>query len=353
LPIDYVSREFKYKSLSNRGEDLLSIAEKYRFDLAFGAHVKLNEEAVSKFSAWISKLQSKAPTPEDWSNPELWLEDSWGQENVSQFFALGNSINFRYWSAGSQGGLNYCEGPKGGKTYRGAFYMWRSLRLFCQKDPSLLDASRLAKITLNEMRTIFKDDSGMDTMPALDERLLNWNDLGAKLRDYWGGKFYNLLKAAGQSLFLFVQFSRQFRAFDDPLCKMTMVNAIMHQQRGLVNFNQKPLPGIDYQLLKQLLRNGILELDKSLEGKVTTGKILGLEEARELRNAGLYSFIQLMKTSGISGDIIDNMYWLNRNACDTESPVCKIHGKENQCIFYGICPERVQLKIPYEMTRYY
>jgi hypothetical protein len=331
----------------------MSIQQRYRLNLQFGEHAKVDDNAVSRFSDWLKAKGVTTAQPQQWRDPDLFPEDSCGLQAISQFFALGNSINFRYWAYDSSGSISYCEGKKGGKPYRGAFYMWRSLKTAYDRDPSFLDADKLASITLQEVRELFKDDNGREVMPALDERTTNWNDLGAKLRDYWSGQFLNLVRDTNKSLFLFVQFSRQFRAFDDPLCKMIMVNAIMHQGRGLVSFDERPVPGIDYELLKQLMRNGIVQLDKSLEAKVSKGELLFPKEAKELRMAGLYAFIRMIENTGLSGDILDNKYWLNRTACRTDAPVCKTPGMEDKCIFYGVCPEKVELKIPYELTRYY
>ena len=331
----------------------LAISEKYKLELRHGDHVSVDEKAINDFSEWILKRGVAKAAPQQWRDIELYPEDSCGREDISQFFTLGNSINFRYWWFDPDGKLHYCEGNKGGKHYRGATYMWRSLMMSYEVDRSFLEANKLAGISVDEVRAIFRDDNGMDVMPALEERAQNWRDLGAKLRDFWGGRFFTLVEEANQSLFLFVQYSRQFRAFDDPLCKMIMVNAIMHQGRGLVSFDEKPFPGIDYELLKQVMRNGILELDAVLEAKVSNGQMLSFEESSELRRAGLFAFIKIMEATGVSGDILDNLYWFNRVACKTDTPVCKIQGKEKDCFFYGICPEKVGLKILYELTRYY
>src|SRR5207249_5878569 len=148
-----------------------------------GAHVSVDEQSLSKFAKWIATRFDKSIKPEAWRDSELWPEDSQGADIVSQFFALGNSINFRYWDL-QDGIFTYCEGPKGGKNYRGAFYMWRSLKINCDKTHnSLLSADVLSSIGLDEIRTMFKDDNGRDVMPALGERHRNWQDFGRKLKN--------------------------------------------------------------------------------------------------------------------------------------------------------------------------
>jgi len=329
----------------------LDIASEFRLDLQHGTQVKINHEMVQRYEKHLRERLGER-RPFDWRNPDLFLEDSEGKELVSQFFAVGNSINFRYWSRRPGGA--YCEGRKGGEDFRGANYMWRCLKV-CHDNGEypILEAKSLARIGLSDARAIFRSDSGKNVMPAVRERVLNWRDLGRKLNDYWSGCFFNLVEEVGKSLRLFVNFSRQFRAFDDALCKMTMVNAIMHSGRKLISFDESIFPGMDYELLKQQMRNGILELNKNLRAKITGGKLLSPAESRQLRNAGLAAFLDIMKGTSIAGDILDNVWWSNRTKCETYRPVCKVEGKQNECFFYGICPERVEYSIPLEITRYY
>jgi len=96
-----------------------------------------------------------------------------------------------------------------------------------------------------------------------------------------------------------------------------------------------------------------LEPDKNLRLKITAGKLLSQAESREMRNAGPAAFLNIMKGTGIAGDILDNVWWSNRTKCETYRPVCKVEGKQNECFFYGICPERVEYLIPADKTRYH
>ena len=74
----------------------------------------------------------------------------------------------------------------------------------------------------------------------------------------WGGEFVNVVDAARGSLTRFAELSATFRAFDDPVRKLTMVNAIMLAGSGLTHFDEEPLPGIDYHLIKQAVRQGLV-----------------------------------------------------------------------------------------------
>lgn len=327
----------------------MSISNSLFLKLTFGNLVELDYEVLNQVCDFLSKNKNQYQRkPMDWRNTHYWPDDSEGVYVVSQFFAIGNAINFRYWWRGNRGAYGYCKGVKGKSSERGAYYMWRALRL-CQKAAviPILDSKKLSKISISEMKHIFRDDKGHDLMPALKERQRNWRDLGHKLLEYWDGQFYNLVKTAQNSLFDFVRYSRQFRAFDDPLCKMVMVNSIMHQGRGIVKFKTPIFPGIDYQLLKQQMRMGIVVPKGRLMKKLISQEILTHNEARELRNAGLHSFLHIMERTGIPGDVIDNIWWTNKRICRDQQPQCE------GCLFSNICRRKQEYGIPREITRYY
>jgi len=333
----------------------MMIVDRLRLNLQFGKYVELDYGVLDKICELTSKEDAyKFYKPYSWDDPHYWLENDKGMKDVSQYFTVGNAINFRYWWIAENSRINQCHGMKGGMDVGGAMYMWRSLRMCYDKETyPILDAYKLAKISITDLKVIFQDDNGNVPLPLLEERLKNWRDLGKKLCEYWGGEFYNLLKETKNSLYNFIQYSRQFRAFDDPICKMTMVNAIFHQGRGITKFRETIFPGIDYQLVKQQLRIGILAPKETVKNKLIHGELLSEEEARELRNACLKAFIYIMKKTNIAGDIIDNKWWFNRQNCKDEDPVCQNSETINTCLFSKVCEKKIQYKRPLENTRYY
>lgn len=324
------------------------LIEKLRINLDFGKFVQIDKQKEKEIEKYmISKKEFEEYKPYDWSNYNFWIPNEKGKDVVSQFFALGNSINFRYWDL-KDGNFVYCKGIKGGIEASGAKYMWRCIKTAYESGNfDIFNAKKLANMKIDQIKDIFRGDNRNIPMPHLEERLKNWNDLGWKLNEYWDGEFYNLIKEVGKSLYQFIQFSRQFRAFDDPLCKMTMVNTILHQGRAITKFKEDAFPGIDYQLVKENLRIGVLMPNNRTAEKLKNRKFLSKEEMREIRNACLKVFLYLMKETGIKGEIMDNKWWLNSKKCLENSPNC------NECIFSPICEKRVSYKIPLEITRYY
>lgn len=330
------------------------VAQALSIDFSPSPIVAVDNERVRLVCNQIKERQDFAQyNRERWDNPLFWNVDDTAF-NRSQFFAIGNAINFRYWEIqGKQ--IVSAKGIKKGTEFRGALYMWRCLSN-CLEDRSypILDASFLANISETEFDAIFSADTSHNPLSVgKEERLKNLRDLGSKLKAKWNNSFYNLVEASGSSLIEFSKLSGEFLAYDDPCYKLTMVNAILHSGSGLVKFDADPLPGIDYQLLKQLLRIGILVPTPALATKIKQKETLTSNEASELRRVALNAFVQIASNTGISGEILDNKWWWNRLKCLDEFPVCVDDRTATECPFYGSCKQDIGFTIPLEITRYY
>lgn len=297
---------------------------------------------------------NKSTGPFRWDDPTFYPPDGTAAVDVSQFFAIGNTINFRYWTRGSIGRIAFPTGNKGGVLCGGSRFMWRCLRVTIERGQfPLLDAKFLEHLRLGEARQILSTDEGRSLTPVIPERVTNLRDLGTQLHRDWEGKFFNVVRAAGSSLDKFASLSMTFRAYDDPLFKLSMVNAIMHQGRGLVRFNGEFLPGIDYHLVKQVLRQGVVLPPSKIRDKLQSYTLITKSESAALRTTVLYALLLIARTAGIRVDVLDNLYWSNGRRCDESTPVCKIRGREQECPFLDSCDKRVELRMPLESTRYY
>ena len=175
-----------------------------------------------------------------------------------QYLSVGNAINFRFWK--QQDGLVIpAVGFLDGQYLRGSMYMWRRLRIAVERCELSIDANDLVSLDEADLVRAFIDGHGLSPLQSgIDQRLANLRDLGANLQANWGGLFGNVIRAADGSLAKFARLSATFRAFDDPVRKLTMVNAIMLVGSGLASFDPDPLPGVDYHLIKQALRQGLV-----------------------------------------------------------------------------------------------
>ncbi len=288
-----------------------------------------------------------------WDDPTFWHPEGSVAER-SQYFAIGNAINFRFWQL-VEGDVVPSSGVLGGQRLTGAMYMWRCLRRCLDNSRlPLFQASFLSSLTEEQFDEIFADDFGINPLAvARDDRILNLRDLGHQLERDWAGRFYNLVKATKGSLTEFARFSGGFRAFDDPLFKLTMVNTILHLGSGIVEFDAEPLPGIDYHLLKQALRQGVLVPNRSIAKKLEKQLLLSEHEGYELRRAALNAFVDISAGAVLSGEVLDNRWWWNRLKCRTYDPICLDPKSAGECPFFGPCAQRTKLGMPLEETRYY
>lgn len=287
--------------------------------------------------------------PVSWDDPLFWnVEDDPAAR--CQFIAVGNAINFRFWAL-EAGRVRPAGGEIEGAAFRGSMYMWRRLRVAVARGELSLRAEDLAELDLAAFRRAFADDDGACPLdPAAEDRVANLRDLGEQLARRWGGRFEAVLLAAEGSLERFAALSAQFRAFDDPVRKLTMVNAIMLAGSGLAAFDREPQPGIDYHLVKQALRQGLVEPGPAVARKLAAGELLSEAESLPLREATLRALEAVGAAAGVSTAVIDNLYWLNRRVCADAEPACL---RSEPCPFAEACARRTDLGMPLELTRYY
>ena len=328
----------------------MDLIEKLKINLFFGDYIKINQEKTEELIDFhIKNKIFKENKPYDWSDKNFYLEkDRYSSEEISNFFTIGNSINFKYWDNKNKQ-IIYCQGEKKGLHVKGARYMWRCLKNAIEENLfPLLSPKELINFSKKDFINIFSDDYGINPFyMSMNERIKNLKDLGKKLNKNWDDNFFNLLNSTNNSIVDFVKKCRNIRAFDDPLCKLTMVNAILHTGRGIYNFNQPLFPGIDYQLMKQMLRIGAILPNGDIDKKLKRRLILENEESIEIRNATLYVFKKIMKKTGIPGEIIDNKWWMNKDNCSEDNPSC------GKCPFNKVCDKKIELFFPMENTRYY
>lgn len=321
-----------------------------------GTRAALNDDRIAQIAADLaSRPETRNYTPASWNKNQFWIGEDGSDSDRSQFYTIGNAINFRFWEASGDGQLHRAGGKIDGEYFGGSMYMWRALkRTHDEGRLPLLDAGYLSNLTPAQFDEIFADDDGANPLRiGGQERITNLRDLGTKLNDRWDGRFLNVARAADGSLTEFAALSAGFRAFDDPVVKLTMVNAIMHSGSQINPFVDEPLAAMDYHLVRHAVRQGIVEPDEPMAHKLREGQFLTTEEAQDLRQACLAAFLKLGEQSGLSGEVVDNLYWLNRNNCG-DPPVCTDPATADRCPFESRCAKRTSFGLPLERdTRYY
>jgi hypothetical protein len=339
---------------SNQPTSARDTAERLAIDLSPSRLATIDAARLDDVAGRVALFaKQRRPSAAAWSDPEFWNVEGTRRDRV-QFVAVGNSINFRFWRL--RGGVAFPSvGRIGGREFRGSMFMWRSLRraLDAGRYP-ILDAAFLSRISPSEFDAIFRDDTGaLPLSVGRRERIANLRDFGQRLVDRWGGDFARLVDSASHSLVTFARSSAEFRAWDDPVCKLAMVNAIMISGSGLCDFREDPLPGIDYHLVKQLVRQGVVQPSPVIAQKLTLSRLLTRHEAYELRRVSMAALVQMEFLSRVKGPLLDNLYWFNRMNCRELDPVCLDATKAHLCPFVDACEQLVAFRQPFEITRYY
>ena len=336
------------------GRTAPELAADMGIDRSSGAAATLDPSRIADIATQIGlRPEFFSFDPATWDDPHYWNSEASRQQR-SQYFAIGNSINFRFWFL-RENAVMPCVGTIGGEQLRGAMYMWRCLRRGWERgDFPLLDASFLARFTQEHFDCIFSDDNGVNPLKVGSaDRIANLKDLGHQLLASYDGQFLNVVESSEGSLSRFAEESKTFRAFDDPLLKLTMVNAILHSGSGVYRFLDDPLPAMDYHLVRHALRQGMIRPSPTLAEKLRSANLLQAEEALELRRVALSAFLSLSECTGVKGDVLDNKFWLNRSNCTSADPVCTDPSLASRCPFYGGCAQYVDYGLPLEITRYY
>jgi hypothetical protein len=330
------------------------LAELLRVDLSPSQVVGIDPRALSAMAERVREIQGiLEATPFAWDDPKYWLVSAPVAER-SQYFAIGAALDFRFWHL-QRGRIMPVKGQVQGELQQGAMYMWRCLRRAVDTgELPVLDAGFLARITPDEFDAIFRDDDQRQPLRiAIRDRIANLRDLGAVLQDCWHGQFWNVVRESDGSLQRFARLSARFRAFDDPLYKLSMLNAILHEGSGLSRFDSDAMPAIDYHLVKQMLRHGILVPAQALLDKLVGHRYLTSSEASELRRMTLSAFLRLSDTTGIPGPVLDNLWWQNRRNCTNELPVCSETATSEKCPLLHACQRLTDRGMPLEKTRHY
>jgi hypothetical protein len=121
---------------------------------------------------------------------------------------------------------------------------------------------------------------------------------------------------------------------------------------GLATFDRDAGIAVDYQLVKQAVRQGIVRLDESMAGKLESGAFLTRTESDRLRVAVLEGLTAVATEARMSTAVLDNLYWSNRINCSNEDPACE-SCDDRECPFEDVCLKLTHLGMPLEITRYY
>ena len=265
-----------------------SVAEKSR-------HVRINHEALEKFSHDLAKGSSPVP---NWDAEHHFKGND---EEVVAYLLAVDAVNFCFWPppGESKWEISYKR-----KVYSGYYGLSISLKKALESEIPITDASFLTSLTLKQLEDLLL---GTGVLQLVEERLRNLQEIGRVLLDKYNGRASELVAAAGGSAINLVRrLAADFSTFCD--------HASYHGQKvffykraqlfvadlngamggkGLGSFrDMKELTAFaDYKLPQVLRHVGVFEYSPGLTEKVDRMIPLdpGSEEEVEIRASTIWA----------------------------------------------------------------
>lgn len=274
-------------------ETARNVAEKSR-------HVRINHEALTKFSQELAELDTRVLA---WDAEHHFKGND---EEMVAYLLVVDTLNFCFWPPP---GEKKWEISYRGKSYSGYYGLSVSLKKALESKIPLSDASFLASLTLKQLKDVL---AGTGVLQLVEERLRNLQELGRVLLDKYNGRVSELAAVAGGSAIKLVRMlAAGFPSFRDQATyqgqkvffykRAQLFAADLHGAlggKGLGSFNDmKELTAFaDYKLPQVLRHVGALDYSTGLSEKVDGMMHLdpGSEEEVEIR-AGTIWAVELIR----------------------------------------------------------
>jgi hypothetical protein len=178
-------------------ESAKNVAEKSR-------HVRINHEALKKFSHELAERGTPTPT---WDAEHHFRGND---EETVTYLLLVDTVNFCFWPppGETKWGISYR-----GKRYSGYFGLAVSFKKALESKIPLSDASFLASLTMKQLQDVL---AGTGVLQLMEERRWNLQELGRVLLIKYNGRASELVTAAGGSALRLVRMlAGDFSSFHD------------------------------------------------------------------------------------------------------------------------------------------
>lgn len=288
----------------------------------------INTEQIERLAhQWIQQSRESTTTTPIWYDRYHFYD---GTERTANWILALDAMNFCFWAEKDQ--------PRWSITYEGETlngYMAEAaaLKRAVEEDIPLWDAEYLSNISYKELAQIFR---GEQTIPLLEQRLQNLQEVGRVLLEQYDGQFVNAIEQAGRNavqlaLLLAQNFpsfydvalyrNRQVRFFKRAqICVADLHGSFGNKSWGALSDLDQLTAFADYKIPQVLRHVGILEYHPSLAKRIDNQELLeagsrGGEEEIELRAATIWA-CELLRREMIHQDHpitaaeIDMRLWL-------------------------------------------
>jgi len=222
-----------------------------------------------------------------------------------------------------------------GKTIKGTDLFYHLAKRAGEEQPDFWSAAHLASITPEAFSAAFSlgHDATQPDVPRMDERHAMIQQAAQALLEDYQGTSAELLRqhpslrtADGRGLLDVV--GGRFAGYQDPLHKKIFVCLKAYDAARLWQAAdpENLLMPVDYHVIRLALRNGIISVeDGALAAKLRSEEPATAAEEQQIRQAVIEAFTEIIRVSGVSVFLIDEIYWLvGRSCCDySRPPRCK------------------------------
>jgi hypothetical protein len=254
--------------------DTLGVLETVEAAMPRCRHVRIDEPRLAEVCAAIRADELKLPA---WDFPVFIRADD---DALAGQILLFNAINFCYW------GEPRWEVKCAGEWCGGTLAMLEAIRRAWAEGIPLLDGAHLARLPEAEFEHILRGRGRLHLMP---ERLAIWREIGRALWDEFGGRFTNLVAAAGGDAPALVRLLvERFPSFNDVRTlegkpvrfykRAQLAAAMLYEAFGGRSWGSLARTDLltvfaDYKLPQVLRRMGIIVYDAELAAAVD-GEVL-------------------------------------------------------------------------------
>ena len=116
------------------------------------------------------------------------------EETINWIFVV-DTLNFCFWSSGTE---NWNVTWKG-KTYSGYFALCAAINRALSEGYSVTDPKFYSQISIRDLKTIFRGDNELISIPLLNKRLDCLHEIGLILLEKFDGKFSNCVLSSDHS----------------------------------------------------------------------------------------------------------------------------------------------------------
>ncbi len=257
------------------------------------------------------------------------------RENVLRYFIVMVAMDHRL----SRPGKKYYACIDN-ECYSGADLLYRLGMIKYEEDPDFFLPSRLASITIDEVKSWLSIGEAEPPDPVIRAYLLR--DLGFKLLKLYDGRVSNVIEQSHELLRgslekpgLFDHL-RVFRAYEDPVEKKSILLAKFLIARQLFKPGDFLDVPIDNHLARIAYRLGLVMVSGKLWDKIRGGIEVSKEEDILLRMVIRRAYRMLAEKSHINPGKIDDHFWLmGKKICLRDEPP-----KCDECLFRQVCLAR-------------